>query len=405
MALYKRSKTWHTDFSVNGERFRQSLDTSDWREAQAKEKELIAQASAGRLAASNQQFSRLRLSDALDRHLADRSVHVLPRSHRSESDHAKPLRQHLGTLPLAQIDAETVRGYMRLRKDTQISNTTINMEIGILRRVLKRAKRWHLLADEIPRLPERRDIGRALAPEDKLRLMRIASSRPDWRVAYLASLLALNTTMRGCEIRELCWRDIDLMGRTLTIRRSKTQAGERCIPLNADAISAVLELRERAKQFFGADLSADWFVFPHAEGHSKPDPTKPMSGWRSAWRSLTKEAGLRGLRFHDLRHHAVTELAESQASDQTIMAIAGHVSPRMLAHYSHVRMDAKRQALDTLSSRRMNQSVGRTDNEGYVTDDVTSRKSEPMPLSEVLEKNGGDDGTRTRGLCRDRAAF
>jgi len=34
-----------------------------------------------------------------------------------------------------------------------------------------------------------------------------------------------------------------------------------------------------------------------------------------------------GLRFHDLRHTAITDLAESQTSDQTIMAIAGHVSP------------------------------------------------------------------------------
>jgi hypothetical protein len=32
MALYKRGKTWHTDFTVNGERFRQSLDTTDWRD-------------------------------------------------------------------------------------------------------------------------------------------------------------------------------------------------------------------------------------------------------------------------------------------------------------------------------------------------------------------------------------
>jgi integrase len=56
-----------------------------------------------------------------------------------------------------------------------------------------------------------------------------------------------------------------------------------------------------------------------------------------------------GLRFHDLRHHAITELAESQASDQTIMAIAGHVSPRMLNHYSHVRLVAKRNALDALA--------------------------------------------------------
>ena len=49
MSLYKRGKTWHIDFSVNGQRFRQSLDTSDWREAQAKEKELIAHASQGKL--------------------------------------------------------------------------------------------------------------------------------------------------------------------------------------------------------------------------------------------------------------------------------------------------------------------------------------------------------------------
>ena len=56
-----------------------------------------------------------------------------------------------------------------------------------------------------------------------------------------------------------------------------------------------------------------------------------------------------GLRFHDLRHHAITELAESEASDQTIMSIAGHVSPKMLAHYSHVRIEAKRKALGALS--------------------------------------------------------
>jgi integrase len=61
------------------------------------------------------------------------------------------------------------------------------------------------------------------------------------------------------------------------------------------------------------------------------------------------QSSLAGLRFHDLRHHAITELAESQASDQTIMSIAGHVSPKRLAHYSLVRMAAKRKALDALA--------------------------------------------------------
>ena len=59
-------------------------------------------------------------------------------------------------------------------------------------------------------------------------------------------------------------------------------------------------------------------------------------------------AGLKGLRFHDLRHQAITELAEQGHSDQTVMAIAGHVSPKMLNHYSKIRLDAKRKALDEL---------------------------------------------------------
>jgi integrase len=92
------------------------------------------------------------------------------------------------------------------------------------------------------------------------------------------------------------------------------------------------------------------YKFPHGEGFMRPDPTKPMRTWRTAWRALTKSAGLPAFRFHDLRHHAITELAESRASDQTIMAIAGHLSARMLNHYSHVRLDIRRAALFGVTS-------------------------------------------------------
>ena len=60
---------------------------------------------------------------------------------------------------------------------------------------------------------------------------------------------------------------------------------------------------------------------------------------------------LAGLRFHNLPHHAITELAASQPSDSTIMAPAGHVSGKMLEHYSHVRQDAKRDAVNLLSAK------------------------------------------------------
>jgi integrase len=315
---------------------------------------------------------------------------------------------------------------VRHRKAKGLSNTTVNMELGILRRILKRAKRWHFVEDQVPRLPERRDIGRALQPDEKLRLLKVAQSRPEWEIAYLASVLALNTTMRGCEVKQLRWRDIDLMDHSLVIRRSKTLAGERVIPLNVNAYAAVMRPRERSQMLLGSDLPPDWYVFPSAEGYSKPDPTKPMSAWRSAWRSLTRaincpacgelqdpgttcrnqecgadvtkiKSSTAGLRFRDLRHHAITELAESQASDRTVMAIAGHVSQQMLAHYSHVRIEAKRKALDALA-------VG-VKKVGYDTNDDTKPMETAILSLQVNERNGGDDGTRTRDLCRDRAAF
>ena len=57
-------------------------------------------------------------------------------------------------------------------------------------------------------------------------------------------------------------------------------------------------------------------------------------------------------RWHDNRHTLVTELAESGAGDEVIMSIAGHVSRAMLSRYSHVRMEAKRRALDGIADRQ-----------------------------------------------------
>ena len=101
-----------------------------------------------------------------------------------------------------------------------------------------------------------------------------------------------------------------------------------------------------------------------------------------------------GLRFHDLRHHAITELAESQASDQTIMAIAGHVSPKMLRHYSHVRIEAMREALDTISTGY-----------GSVTNNDTKTSSSPDPKPQVIEINGRPGRTRTSDLFRVKEAL
>ena len=80
--------------------------------------------------------------------------------------------------------------------------------------------------------------------------------------------------------------------------------------------------------------------------------TKPILSWKTSWTTARTAANV-SCRFHDLRHTAITELAESGAADATLMAIAGHMTREMLEHYSHVRMQTKRAALDGISSGLM----------------------------------------------------
>jgi len=414
MALYKRGRTWHTDFTVNGQRFRQSLDTSDWREAQSREKERIAQASEGKITPKAQAFCRFGFTTAAKRHLEDRTPHLAPKSVETEEERLKPLQAYLREMSLLQISSDTLRAYISERRKKGVANKTINLEIAVVRGVMKRAKRWHLFADDIKPLPVSHQVGRALRREQKTDLTRLASTNASWENARLAMTLALNTTMRSCEVKGLQWRDVDFIEKTLTIRHSKTDAGRRVIPLNRVAWQAIVELYHRSEQANARE--ANHFVFPACE-NGKIDPTNPQKSWRSAWRSLTRsvkcpacgkgqrpaeacsnekcKADIRnlkstfsGLRFHDLRHHAITELAESQASDQTIMAIAGHVSQEMLQHYSHIRLEAKREAVEALSKG--------SETGGYVTNHVTNRQEkanerEDVSLTQRKDWSGRED--------------
>ena len=92
-----------------------------------------------------------------------------------------------------------------------------------------------------------------------------------------------------------------------------------------------------------------------------------------------------GFRFHDLRHQAITELAESKASDQTIMSIAGHVSKKMLQHYSHVRLEAKRNALDMLAMSPEFKATETNTIEGYDTDNDTKHRLQSEGMPQVVD--------------------
>jgi integrase len=244
---------------------------------------------------------------------------------------------------------------------------TVNIELCTLRQVLKANDLWLPLAGKVHMLRERKDLAKALAPEQERALL-TATAEAD-SACHTATVLALNTAMRKDEIRLLRWEQIDLEKRTLAVGRSKTKAGAgRLITLNLPAFEALIRWAGRFPSVKPGD-----YVFPWCENR-RIDPARPTKGWRTAWRSALKRAGFH-CRFHDLRVTCITKLAESQASDMTIMSIAGHVSKHMLEHYSRIRVEAKRAALDAIAGPVFGASVHQNVHQIETSDSTASRKS------------------------------
>jgi integrase len=171
--------------------------------------------------------------------------------------------------------------------------------------------------------------------------------------------------MRGVEVKHVRRRDIDLKkvwdvesatGKgVLYVTKSKNESSKRVIPLNQAAREAVERMLKRADALGHTD--------PHhyvwcASQHHKFDPMTPASKWDGAWRSLRTAAKLPGFRFHDLRHTVVTDLLEAGEPEHVIEAVTGHLSRRMLEHYSHQRLKAKGQMLTRMEQRRTKQNAG-----------------------------------------------
>ena len=433
MSLYKRGNVYWTKFGIKGEIFRQSLKTSDPEKARRKEIQVIAEAAQGKLRAWTDPFERLPFHcedpdqlGALERYLRDHKPMLAPSTAKNEPYYAKHLAEFFGDTRVSNITESRIREYIAKRHEDGRANATINKELRILIAVLRRAKRWHLFSDEIKSLRVRKSkVGRALELGEKLWLLRASQAKKGWWRARQAMVLALNTTMRAGEIRGLQWQDIDWLERTLHVRRGKTDESQREIWLNDEAFSAITQLREESKEVFGEDLAPEWYLFFSWPRNREPDPRRPVASWRTAWRRMTRviacpecalfqdlgerctnekcgadirkvKSPIAGLRFHDLRHQAITELSEGGASDETIMSIAGHIDRRMMSHYSHIRKQARRAALEQLGK-------GKGHNQGTVAPEMVQSGAARFP--QLAEKYGRPVRARTADLHRVKVAL
>ena len=344
--LHKRRGIWHYKLKIDGKWRECSAKTKDYREAKGVRQKALQEQADGRLPTD---AAKAKLSQVAPGWLDYRKKVVAHQTWCIDKERLKPLQRAFGHRRLCDITSDNIRSY-QIRRAEEVSNRTVNLEVKVLRQILKAHKLWARLADDYKRMIENTEgPGRALAPDQEKRLFSTARGNPRWEVAYYAALLAANTTARACELKGLRLQDVDLMKSHIKILRAttKTDAGCRVVPLNDIARWAVARLLERA-QALGA-TQPEHYLIPACEC-GQIDPTRPQKTWRTAWRKLTCKAGLKGLRFHDLRHHCITRLAEAGVAEQTLMAIAGHVSREMLEHYSHIRMDAKREAVRAIDS-------------------------------------------------------
>jgi len=132
---------------------------------------------------------------------------------------------------------------------------------------------------------------------------------------------ALATAMRRGEVLSLLWSNVNLDGRVAVLPMTKN--GEmRRVPLSINAIAVLKEQRLSNVQ------SITWKVFN----------VSPLS-LDKAWRRACRKAGILGLRFHDLRHEAISRLFEIGLNPMEVSSISGHKTLQMLKRYTHLKAE------------------------------------------------------------------
>jgi integrase len=252
----------------------------------------------------------------------------------------------LGSARLPDVTEDAVRRYIKTRIAEGMSGRTINMEAGELSRAI--GKPWSILWPKVRKLEERQDVGQALSPEQERRLLDTAASSKRWRMGATIIRGLLLTGMRSGEFTGLSWGQVDMGGRVITVGRAKTAAGTgRQIPMNEDLFNLLAEHAAWFEGKFGKP-QAGLFLFPF--GSPAPsDPTRPTTTLKTVWGTIREKAKI-DCRLHDLRHTAATKMAEAGTPETTMLALMGHMSRKMLERYSHIRMAAKRTAVESLAA-------------------------------------------------------
>jgi integrase len=261
---------------------------------------------------------------------------------------------HLGSVKLAKLEPVHIAHMYSSQSKNGVSVRNQEMSGVVLQKALKNAVRFRLIPHnpgvDVDK-PRRRK--REMHVWDRDEVTQFLLVAQDDRL-YALYVLALTTGMRQGELFALVWGDVDFDHATVTIRRTleeirgqfrlkepKTAASRRQITLPTVALNALHEHR-KAMLTEGHATSA---VFCDTDGGY----LRKSNLARRSFKPLIRRAGVRPIRFHDLRHTHATLLLGANENPKVVSERLGHANVHItLDTYSHVLPNMQKQAAEKL---------------------------------------------------------
>jgi len=227
-------------------------------------------------------------------------------------------RENWARKPINQILPSDIKQFRDDMLERGLSGSTARLMLALVSVVFKHARQeWDMcVANPVAevRMPKASAARyRRLRAEEEQRLNHALRSCKNPTTSALVRF-ALETGMRRSEMLNIQWTDLDPTSRVVSLATTKNGT-PRWIPLTPTALEILKEQR--------------------CAGHPKPfDLT--ASAVAQAWRHIVKRAGLEDLRFHDLRHEALSRWAHRLGGDVfKLSMVSGHKTLQMARRYVH----------------------------------------------------------------------